>query len=226
MEAGIDLTSMITGVLPLANGGTGIDLSTLNQGDIYYDNGTTAFTRLTPGTSGQVLKTQGAGANPIWSNFPTRSVPVILRWGNIDSAPTDYGIMSNSSLIPTTVTPHFSGEYVYWGTANASYNNVILPYGVSWKKTSEISTISGTFYLWEQSGGTGGRQVSAYIDIGGQVSATSTSQSTTPTEKSWSVDVSGLTNGTVYEIKVMMRDDRGGGNSTNGGIAKIIGFES
>jgi hypothetical protein len=38
-----------------------------NQGDILYDNGTT-FTRLTPGTSGQVLETQGAGANPIWAN--------------------------------------------------------------------------------------------------------------------------------------------------------------
>lgn len=37
-----------------------------NQGDIYYDNGTESLTRLTPGTSTQVLSTQGAAANPQW----------------------------------------------------------------------------------------------------------------------------------------------------------------
>lgn len=36
------------------------------QGDIYYDNGTNP-TRLAAGTSGQFLKTQGAGANPVWA---------------------------------------------------------------------------------------------------------------------------------------------------------------
>lgn len=36
------------------------------QGDIYFDNGTNP-TRLAAGTSGQVLKTQGAAADPIWS---------------------------------------------------------------------------------------------------------------------------------------------------------------
>lgn len=37
------------------------------QGDIEYHNGTNR-TRLAPGTSGQVLTTAGAGANPSWSN--------------------------------------------------------------------------------------------------------------------------------------------------------------
>lgn len=40
-------------------------IGTTNQGDIFFDNGTTT-TRLTPGTSGQVLITKGAGANPEW----------------------------------------------------------------------------------------------------------------------------------------------------------------
>ena len=38
---------------------------TTNQGDILYDNGT-SIVRLTPGTDGHWLKTQGAGANPVW----------------------------------------------------------------------------------------------------------------------------------------------------------------
>lgn len=66
----VDLgSSEVTGVLPVANGGTGQDLSANNQGDIYYDNGTNEFTRLTPGNSGQFLKTQGTSANPAWASI-------------------------------------------------------------------------------------------------------------------------------------------------------------
>jgi len=48
------------------------DFSTLkvgstNQGDVLYDNGT-SLVRLTPGTSGQLLQTQGAAANPQWAS--------------------------------------------------------------------------------------------------------------------------------------------------------------
>jgi hypothetical protein len=42
-----------------------LNISSTAQGDIYYNNGS-AIARLGAGTSGQVLKTQGAGANPIW----------------------------------------------------------------------------------------------------------------------------------------------------------------
>jgi hypothetical protein len=37
------------------------------QGDIYYRNASGAFARLAPGTSGHVLTTQGAAADPIWA---------------------------------------------------------------------------------------------------------------------------------------------------------------
>lgn len=45
---------------------TSLKLGTTNQGDVLYDNGT-SLVRLTPGTSGHFLKTQGAGANPTWA---------------------------------------------------------------------------------------------------------------------------------------------------------------
>jgi hypothetical protein len=44
-----------------------LKLGTTNQGDVLYDNGT-SIVRLTPGTNGQFLKTQGSSANPIWAN--------------------------------------------------------------------------------------------------------------------------------------------------------------
>lgn len=44
-----------------------LNLGALHQGDIFYDNGTTNLTRLTPGSAGKFLQTQGASANPIWA---------------------------------------------------------------------------------------------------------------------------------------------------------------
>ena len=53
------------------NGGTidSVDVAgAANQGDIWYDNGST-ITRLTPGSDGQFLETNGAAANPSWENL-------------------------------------------------------------------------------------------------------------------------------------------------------------
>lgn len=50
----------------LAISGT-LRLGTNNQGDIFFDNGNSVV-RLTPGTNGQFLQTQGSSANPLWAN--------------------------------------------------------------------------------------------------------------------------------------------------------------
>jgi hypothetical protein len=52
----------------MSNKGTDADLLNITgtvQGDLYYNNGS-AIARLGAGTSGQFLKTQGTGANPVW----------------------------------------------------------------------------------------------------------------------------------------------------------------
>jgi hypothetical protein len=41
-------------------------ISSIAQGDVMFVNNTPAWTRLPAGTAGQVLTTQGAGANPTW----------------------------------------------------------------------------------------------------------------------------------------------------------------
>jgi len=48
-------------------------IGTANQGDVYYDDGT-KMTRLTPGTSGNVLLTKGAAADPEWGTVPTATL--------------------------------------------------------------------------------------------------------------------------------------------------------
>lgn len=60
-----------------------LKVGTTNQGDILYDNGTT-FVRLTPGTSGQALLTQGTSANPIFAN----TLSSVSDYGTSTSAST------------------------------------------------------------------------------------------------------------------------------------------
>jgi len=64
-SAGVDLTDEVTGVLPIANGGSG--LSSFTAGDIvYYASGTT-LTKLAKGSAAEVLTMNGAATAPEWT---------------------------------------------------------------------------------------------------------------------------------------------------------------
>lgn len=52
------------------------------QGDILYASSASAWARLGAGTNGYFLKTQGAGANPVWASISTLNVPRSC-WNNL-----------------------------------------------------------------------------------------------------------------------------------------------
>jgi hypothetical protein len=54
---GVNLTSQVTGTLPVANGGTGA--ATLTANNVILGNGTSAVQAVAPGTSGNVLTSNG-----------------------------------------------------------------------------------------------------------------------------------------------------------------------
>lgn len=58
------------------------------QGDILY-RGASAWARLGAGTSGQFLKTQGAGANPIWADVPAGGEAIKVGGLYITTSSTD-----------------------------------------------------------------------------------------------------------------------------------------
>ena len=60
--------------LSVTNGGLGADNSSQVQGTVLYVSATGVISFLATGTSGQFLKTQGAGANPIWA---TQTAPAL-----------------------------------------------------------------------------------------------------------------------------------------------------
>lgn len=78
----IDLTSQVTGVLPVANGGTGA--STFTDGGVLIGNTTGAIQVTTAGTAGQVLTSNGAGIDPTFQTLTgsvSYSAGVDLRAG-------------------------------------------------------------------------------------------------------------------------------------------------
>lgn len=62
--AQVDVSNGITGVVPIANGGTNNGSLSVSAGSVYYGDGT-KLVALAPGTSGQVLQSNGTSA-PSW----------------------------------------------------------------------------------------------------------------------------------------------------------------
>ena len=88
---------------PMATKGTdGTDVGTTltTQGDILYRDGS-GLQRLGAGTSGQFLKTQGTGANPVWANLAS----------NVDIV--NYTAFNNTGVNSMSVTTDWSSNN-YW----------------------------------------------------------------------------------------------------------------
>ena len=61
--------------------GTDVGTTLTTQGDILYRDGS-GLARLAAGTSGQFLKTQGAGANPVWATADSGKTLGITQFSN------------------------------------------------------------------------------------------------------------------------------------------------
>ena len=117
----LDLTS--PGAIGSTAASTGafstLKVGTTNQGDVLYDNGT-SLVRLTPGTSGQFLKTQGSAANPIWANVTTPALTFISN--TAVSAATTTGNISLTSGVTYFVQYSFVNFSAGSNTLNLRFN--------------------------------------------------------------------------------------------------------
>ena len=71
----VSLTTAVTGTLPVANGGTGA--ATLTTNNVLLGNGTSALQAVAPGTTGNVLTSDGttwASTTPAASGAPVGSL--------------------------------------------------------------------------------------------------------------------------------------------------------
>ena len=81
----VSLTTQVSGLLPVANGGTGVGSFTANQVIIAGTTSTGPMTVVAAGTTGQVLTAQGSSA-PIWATPTTGTVTSVTGSGNIASS--------------------------------------------------------------------------------------------------------------------------------------------
>ncbi len=92
------LTANVTGTLPVANGGTGA--TTLTANNVVIGNGTSAVAFVAPGTSGNLLTSNGT----TWASTaaPTAFVTgMILMWsGTIATIPAGFALCNGSSGTP------------------------------------------------------------------------------------------------------------------------------
>lgn len=134
--ASVDLTTKVTGTLPVANGGTGAATLT----GLLKGNGTGAFTAIADGTAGQFLKTDGAGAlafasaaGDVSGAITALSVDSIKGTSVSATTPTSGQalVYDGADWAPTTIPTPNNARFVLFedfmgGPAAATVNNSVV----------------------------------------------------------------------------------------------------
>ncbi len=118
----VGLTTHISGILPLANGGTNTDLSAGGAiGDILYGATSSTFARLADVAVGSVLTSGGVGAAPSYSASPTltTSLTTPLLIGGI-------GITSTLTFKTTTGVGTTGADFVWLNGSNGATEQMRL----------------------------------------------------------------------------------------------------
>lgn len=140
-----DLTTAVTGTLPVSNGGTGA--STLTANSVLIGNGTSAVSGVAPSTSGNVLISNGTS----WTSGTVAGLGSGQSWGNYGGSRSTGTTYTNSTGKPIAVSiaayPRDVGCSIVVGGVTASTGNAgagsyarqplfaIVPNGVSYYYT-------------------------------------------------------------------------------------------
>ena len=103
----VDLTSAITGTLPVANGGTGATTHTANA--VLIGSGTSAITSVSPSTSGNVLVSNGS----TWSSAaPSGQPDPTLTGVNLAATEGQFVVATAGSITITLPSSPSAGDFV------------------------------------------------------------------------------------------------------------------
>lgn len=153
-----------TGILPLTNGGTGMQVNNLVAGAVWYTDGSNGFLQTTQGNLGQVL-VSGASGPPSWgsalivSDQPANYVYAGPASG--PAAPTSFRALVNADIPSTLTGKTMSGSLNTFSNipnaaltnSSVTYNGVTVALGSSGTITATASNaltigtgLSGTSY--------------------------------------------------------------------------------
>ena len=180
-------TGSLTGVVQVANGGTGD--TTLAAGSLLLGNGTGAVATLADGATGSVLISGGSGSNPSYSSSPTISGANItsLNGSNIASGTVSASYLPSFGSAAAGIVPASGG-----GTTN------FLRADGSWAAVSSLAGGTASYVpLWSSSSALTSSNIyqngSNYIGIG---TATLSQMLTV----NGNIDAMGSYNGYITEI--------------------------
>lgn len=125
------------------------------QGDILY-RGASAWARLAAGTSGQVLQTQGAGANPQWASV---SAPTIVVKTSDQSKTSDTTIAADSAL-----SFSMAANTNYWIRIRVAAESASATPDIKWSLTGPASptSVRGAYQIFDPPNVISGVAFSAY----------------------------------------------------------------
>jgi len=115
---GLPLTTAVTGTLPVANGGTG--LATITANNVLLGNGTSAVQLIAPGTSTNVLTSNGT----TWSSSTNLAIGVGQTWQDLTASRangvTYYNTTGKPIMVSISFTPQGGGSITVNGLAVSS----------------------------------------------------------------------------------------------------------
>jgi hypothetical protein len=156
-----NLTTNVTGTLPVTNGGTG--LATLTANNVMLGNGTSTPSFVAPSTSGNVLTSNGT----TWTSATPGSLGVGQTWQSVTRASgTTYTnstgkpiVLLRTFTVNASNTPSFSNisidggaailfVYVFSSVGNPqATGNIIIPSGATYAVTDTNATSVSSFEL-------------------------------------------------------------------------------
>lgn len=154
-----------------------------------------------------IVSSLASGGLPIYDGLtkfigklPSEVTPstsnVIYAWSGMTNSHADTRFLVNASLNAST-----SQTYCYYGVKGSTYREVI---GNKWIKINGVRTLTIYALIWTTSAL--GATADCLVDMGGQQGSVSgTVSQTTPEWKTFTVDVSSLSNGTTYDLSVQLR---------------------
>ena len=198
---------------PASYSGNAGKIATVNSGE----SALTFFPSTFTGQAGKVL-TVNAAASAFDLQDPLVKSSTIFSF----SLGTGYANTNGVILSDSLVGANTEIKNLYWAvdSGNSTYYTVISS---KWKKLIGVSIVTVHCRIWEKSNG---NSAQCKVDIGGaNNSVTGTVSQNTPEWKSFTIDVSGLTNGVEYDVTIQLANNQASVNDESY-MDSIIAFGS
>lgn len=159
-------------------------------------------------------------ADSAWTALAGTLSNVLFCWGGFNGSSTDTTLKAGSTRDPNAVGAGNQYSYISAGGSTMTYKEIKR---TKFKKDPGINTLTVYWYGWGQGSGAN-RDVYLRATIGAATGNSSLNTSyTAPAWGSFTVDVSGLVNGTIYD---MIFDMQMGTSEIFSSVAEIIVFGS